>query len=138
MMTDDDALRRILESCRTIAIVGLSEKPHRPSHGVARYLLDHGYTIIPVNPRVDEVLGQPCYPALGDIPLKVDMVDCFRRSEEMLNIAKEAIAIKARVLWMQLGVVNVEARDLAETAGLEVIMDRCTKIDHSQLLGRVR
>lgn len=137
-MTDNDALRRILESCRTIAIVGLSDKPHRPSHGVARYLLDHGYTIIPVNPRIDEVLGQPCYPALGDIPVTVDMVDCFRRSEEMLEIAREAIAIKARVLWMQLGVVNVEARDLAESAGLEVIMDRCTKIDHSQLIGRVR
>ncbi len=137
-MTDNDSLRRILESCKTIAIVGLSDKPHRPSHGVARYLLDHGYTIIPVNPRVDEVLGQPCYPALGDIPVTVDMVDCFRRSEEMLDIAREAIAIKARVLWMQLGVVNVEARNLAESAGLEVIMDRCTKIDHSQLLGRVR
>ena len=135
-MTDNDTLRRILKSCKTIAIVGLSDKPHRPSHGVARYLLDNGYTIIPVNPYVDEVLGQPCYPALSDIPVSVDMVDCFRRSEEMLDIAREAIAIKARVLWMQLGVVSVEARDLAESAGLEVIMDRCTKIDHSQLIGR--
>ena len=137
-MTEPDKLRRILESCRTIAIVGLSDKSHRPSHGVARYLLEQGYTIIPVNPRVDEVLGQPCYPTLGDIPVAVDMVDCFRRSEEMLDIAREAIAIKARVLWMQLGVINVEAQDLAEAAGLEVVMDRCTKIDHAQLLGRAR
>lgn len=137
-MSEPDTLRRILESCRTIAIVGLSDKPHRPSHGVARYLLDNGYTIIPVNPRVDEVLGQPCYPSLSDIPVTVDMVDCFRRSEEMVEIAREAIAIKARVLWMQLGVVNVEACDLAESAGLEVIMDRCTKVDHAQLIGRAR
>ncbi len=137
-MTESDTLRRILETCRTIAIVGLSDKPHRPSHSVARYLLEHGYTIIPVNPRVDEVLGQPCYPALGDIPVAVDLVDCFRRSEEMVEIAREAVAIKARVLWMQLGVVNMKARDLAEAAGLEVIMDRCTKIDHAHLMRGAR
>lgn len=137
-MSKPETVQRILETCRTIAIVGLSDKRHRPSHGVARYLLDHGYTIIPVNPHVDEVLGQPCYPALSDIPVPVDMVDCFRRSEEMVDVARAAVAIKARVLWMQLGVVNAEARDLAEAAGLEVIMDRCIKIDHAQLMGETR
>lgn len=137
-MSEPETLRRILETCRTIAIVGLSDKPHRPSHGVARYLLEQGYTIIPVNPKLDEVLGQRCYPALEDIPVPVDMVDCFRRSEEMVDVARAAIAIKARVLWMQLGVINVEAGNLAAAAGLEVIMDRCTKIDHAKLLGAAR
>ncbi len=137
-MSEPETLRRILETCRTIAIVGLSDKPHRPSHGVARYLLEQGYTIIPVNPKLDEVLGQRCYSALEDIPVPVDMVDCFRRSEEMVDVARAAIAIKARVLWMQLGVINVEAGNLAAAAGLEVIMDRCTKIDHAKLLGAAR
>lgn len=134
-MNDTHTLRKILDSCRTIAVVGLSNKPHRASYGVASYLLQHGYTIIPVNPTIDEVLGQPCYPTLGDIPVAVDMVDCFRRSEEMEALAVEAIAIRARVLWMQLGVINEKARDMAETAGLQVVMDRCTKIDHARLLG---
>lgn len=133
-MNDTETLRRILKTCKTIAIVGLSDKPHRPSHGVARYLLEHDYTIIPVNPHVDEVLGLPCYPALGDIPVPVDMVDCFRRSEAMEEVAKAAIAIQARVLWMQLGVINEQAWEMAEAAGLEVVMDRCTKIDHSRLI----
>lgn len=137
-MSDTSRLQHILKTCRTIAIVGLSDKPHRASHGVARYLLDHDYTIIPVNPDLDVVLGQTCYPALADIPVPVDMVDCFRRSEKMVDLAREAIAINARVLWMQLGVINVEARDLAEAAGLEVVMDRCTKIDHARLMVGVR
>ncbi|ASJ76548.1 CoA-binding protein [Granulosicoccus antarcticus] len=134
-MNDTNRLQEILESCRTIAVVGLSNKPHRASYGVASYLLHHGYTIIPVNPTIDEVLGQQSYPTLSDIPVTVDMVDCFRRSEEMEALAVEAIAIRARVLWMQLGVVNEKARDMAEAAGLQVVMDRCTKIDHARLLG---
>lgn len=134
-MTDANTLRRILETCNTIAVVGMSDKVHRPSYFVGKYLLDHGYTVIPVNPTFDSVLGQKSYASLADIPVPVDMVDCFRRSEQMVKLAEAAIAIKARVLWMQLGVVNQDARKLAEAAGLEVVMDRCTKIEHARLFG---
>lgn len=134
-MTDANTLRRILETCNTIAVVGMSDKVHRPSYFVGKYLLDHGYTVIPVNPTFDSVLGQKSYASLADIPVPVDMVDCFRRSEQMVELAEAAIAIKARVLWMQLGVVNHDARKLAEAAGLEVVMDRCTKIEHARLFG---
>lgn len=134
-MSDATALRRILDECQTIAIVGLSDKVHRPSYFVAKYLLDHGYNVIPVNPTIEEVLGQKSYPTLSDIPVPVDMVDCFRRSNQMLELTQAAIDIRARVLWMQLGVVNEGARDKAAAAGLEVIMDRCVKIEHARVFG---
>jgi hypothetical protein len=98
-------------------------------------MLDHGYTVIPVNPAYQEVLGQKCYPSLKDIPVRVDMVDCFRKSEEIPALATDAIAIGARVLWMQLGVVNETAKRTALDAGLEVVMDRCVKIEHARLFG---
>jgi predicted CoA-binding protein len=127
-------IRRILKDSRTIAVVGLSPKPHRPSHQVARYLMRAGYTIIPVNPGQSTILGLPCYPNLRAIPTPVDMVDIFRRQKEVLPIVEDAIAIGARFVWMQEGIVNEEAAARAEAAGLVVIMDRCTKIDHMNLL----
>jgi len=124
----------ILENTKNIAVVGLSPKPHRPSHQVARYLMAAGYTIIPVNPGHDTLLGLPCYPGLRAIPGRVDMVDIFRRSEAVTDIVEDAIAIKARYIWMQEGIINEEAAAKAENAGLLVVMDRCTKIDHMNLL----
>lgn len=133
--TDIATLRRLLHGCRTIAVVGLSANWYRPSYFAAKYMLDHGYTVIPVNPAYQEVLGQKCYPSLKDIPVRVDMVDCFRKSEEIPALAEDAIAIGARVLWMQLGVVNEAAKRTALAAGLEVVMDRCVKIEHARLFG---
>ncbi len=134
-MTDIETLRQILSDCKTIAVVGLSDKPHRPSYFVGKYLLDHGYNVIPVNPTKTEILGCTSYPSLAEVPLPIDMVDCFRRGEQMPALAEQAIAVKARVLWMQLGVVNDAAREVAEAAGLTVVMDRCTKIEHARLFG---
>ena len=134
-MTDANTLRRILDTNKAVAVVGMSNKIHRPSYFVGKYLLDHGYTVYPVNPTFDEVLGLKSYPSLSDIPDAIDIVNCFRRSDQMLDLAKESIKIKAKVLWMQLGVVNEEARQLAQTNGLEVVMDRCTKIEHARLFG---
>jgi predicted CoA-binding protein len=128
------AIRRILTDSKTIAVVGLSPKPNRPSHQVALYLMEAGYTIIPVNPGQDAILGQICYSSLRDIPVPVDMVDIFRRSESVMPVVEEAIDIGARFIWMQEGVINEEASAIAERAGLTVIMDRCTKIDHMNLL----
>jgi predicted CoA-binding protein len=131
-MIDDAAIGRILKTSRTIAVVGLSPKPERPSHGVARYLLAQGYDVIPVNPGQREILGLKCYANLGEIPRPVDIVDCFRRSADMPAIAAQAVAIGARVLWMQLGVENDAAAATATAAGLTVIMDRCIKIEHAR------
>lgn len=134
-MDDTAKLRRILRDYRTIAVVGLSANWYRPSYFAAKYLQEHGYRVIPVNPAYDSVLGEKCYKALADIPEKVDIVDCFRKSEEIPALAAEAIAIGARVLWMQLGVRSEEARAKAEAAGLEVVEDRCMKIEHGRLFG---
>jgi predicted CoA-binding protein len=135
-MHDDIAsLRRILKSCRTIAVVGLSADWNRPSNFAAKYLQQHGYRIIPVNPRYREVLGERCYARLEDIPEPVDMVDVFRRTDDVLPIARSAIAIGAKCLWQQLGVVNREADHLAREAGLDSVMDRCVKIEHARLFG---
>ena len=127
------AIRNILKNTTTIAVVGLSPKPNRPSNQVAQYLKDAGYTIIPVNPGQDTLLGLPCYPSLQAIPGPVDMVDIFRRSEFVLPVVEEAIAIKAKIVWMQSGIINEAAARLAEEAGLTVIMDRCTMVDHMNL-----
>ena len=134
-MDDIATLRRILRDNRTIAVVGLSANWYRPSYFAAKYLQEHGYRVIPVNPLYDSVLGEKCYKSLADIPDKVDIVDCFRRSEEIPALAGEAIAIGAKVLWMQLGVRSEEARRRAEAAGLEVVEDRCMKIEHGRLFG---
>lgn len=135
MNTDAPTLRRILTACRTIAVVGLSAEWHRPSYFAAKYMQQHDYRIVPVNPRYDEVLGERCYPSLMDIPHPVDMVDVFRRTEDVLPIAEQAIAIGAKCLWQQLGVRNLEADALARAAGLDSVMDRCVKIEHARLFG---
>jgi predicted CoA-binding protein len=135
MIDDVAGLRRILLRNRAIAVVGLSANWYRPSYFAAKYMLEHGYTVIPVNPAYTEVLGQPCYPSLRAVPQKVDIVDCFRRAEDIPAIVDEASAIGARVLWLQLGVINPEAARRAEAAGLEVVMDRCVKIEHARLFG---
>jgi predicted CoA-binding protein len=128
------AIRKALRDSKTIAVVGISPKPNRPSHQVASYLMEVGYTIIPVNPGQDTILGQTCYPNLRAIPIPVDMVDIFRKSEEVLPFVEDAIDIGAKFIWMQEGIVNEEAAARAESAGLTVIMDRCAKIDHMNLL----
>jgi len=134
-MDDIATLRRILKHNHVIAVVGLSANWWRPSYFVAKYLRDHGYRVIPVNPAYQEVLGEKCYPGLKDVPEKIDIVDCFRKSEEILPLAQDAIAIGAKCLWMQLGIVNAEAAALAAGAGLDVVMDRCIKIEHGRLYG---
>jgi predicted CoA-binding protein len=135
-MTDDIAsLRRILATGKVIAVVGLSADWFRPSYFAAKYMQEHGYRVIPVNPRYEAILGERCYKSLRDIPEKVDIVDVFRRTEDVGPIADDAIAIGARVLWQQLGVRNQDAAARAEAAGLEAVMDRCVKIEHARILG---
>jgi predicted CoA-binding protein len=135
-MTDDiSTLRRILRSCHTIAVVGLSAEWHRPSFFAAKYMQQHGYRVVPVNPRYAEVLGERCYPSVADIPFAIDMVDVFRRSDDVLPIAQQAVGKGARCLWQQIGVKNLEADALAQKAGLDSVMDRCVKIEHARLFG---
>lgn len=134
-MTDVATLRRILTGHRRVAVVGLSTDPMRPSFFAAKYLQDHGFEITPVNPKYDTVLGRTCYPALSAIPHPVDVVDLFQRAERVAPFVEDAIAIGAKVVWMQLGVVNEQAAERARGAGLEVIMDRCMKIEYARLFG---
>jgi predicted CoA-binding protein len=135
-MSDDiTTLRRILRDARTIAVVGLSAEWHRPSYFAAKYLQEHGYRVIPVNPRYAEVLGQRCYGRLEDIPEPVDIVDVFRRTEDVEPIADSAIAIGAKCLWQQIGVKNEAAAAKARAAGLDTVMDRCVKIEHARIFG---
>lgn len=128
---DPSTIRRALREARTIVVVGLSGKPHRPSHGVAAYLQRQGYRIIPVNPNETEVLGETAYADLRDIPEKVDIVDVFRTSEAVPDIARAAVAIGAEVLWTQFDVISAEGAQIAENGGLAVVMDRCIKIEHA-------
>jgi predicted CoA-binding protein len=134
-----DDLRQILATVHTIAVVGLSPKPDRPSHSVPAYLQAQGYRIIPVNPTITEALGEKAYPSLRDIPDKVDVVEIFRRSEDVPPVVEDAIAIGAKVIWMQEGIVNEEAARRAEEAGLTVVMDACMRAVHRQLreMGRI-
>jgi predicted CoA-binding protein len=128
-------LRRILKENHTIAIVGLSADWYRPSYFAGKYMQEHGFRIIPVNPKYTEILGEKCYPDLKSIPEKVDMVDVFRKSADCPPIAKEAVAIGAKVLWLQLGVENDEAKAIAESGGLEFVQNRCVKIEYARLFG---
>ena len=132
---DINTLRRILGQSKVLAVVGLSAIWHRPSYFAAKYMMEHGYRVIPVNPQYKEVLGQRCYASLREIPEKVDLVDVFRKTADVLPIAEEAIAIGARVLWQQIGVKNAAAAARARAAGLETVMDRCVKIEHGRLFG---
>ena len=126
---------RILERYKRIAMVGLSSNPFRPSHFAAIYLLAEGYDVIPVNPREKQILGQTCYSSLRDIPGPVEVVDIFREPSAVPALVEDAIAIGAKVIWMQLGVINEAAAEKARTAGLEVVMDRCMKIEHARFFG---
>ncbi len=135
MTTDINSLRRILQSCRTIAVVGLSAQWHRPSFFVAKYLQEKGYRVVPVNPKYPEILGETCYPSLSAIPFAVDMVDVFRKTQDVLPIAQEAIHIKAKCVWQQLGVNNEQAQQLLIQAGLDSVVDRCVKIEHARFFG---
>jgi predicted CoA-binding protein len=136
-MDDIGTLRRILAENRVVAMVGLSGDWYRPSYFAAKYLQEHGYRVIPVNPRYagKELLGETCYASLREIPEKVDIVDVFRRTQDVPPIAEDAIAIGARVLWQQIGVKNQAAADKARAAGQEAVMDRCLKIEHARLFG---
>ena len=133
-MTEQE-IKTILQQVKSIALVGASDKPHRASYGVMAYLLSQGYQVIPVSPKLagQKLLEQKVYATLADIPQPIDMVDVFRNSEAAFGFAEEAIAIKAKVLWLQLGVINEEAEKLATEAGLKVVMDRCPKIDIPRL-----
>lgn len=135
MADDISELRRVLKTCRTLAVVGLSAEWHRPSYFAAKYMQEHGYRVVPVNPRYAQILGERCYPSLEAIPHPVDLVDVFRRTEDVLPIAHQAVAIGAKCLWQQIGVKNLEADALVRAAGLESVMDRCVKIEHARLFG---
>jgi predicted CoA-binding protein len=134
----EDTIRHILESFRTVAVVGLSRDPAKPSHAVAKYLQSAGYHIIPVNPFCDQILGEKCYRSLLDVPETIEVVDVFRPSEDVPAIVDDAITIRNRlgtpkVVWMQLGIVNEEAARRAEEASLMVVMDRCMRMEHKHL-----
>ena len=134
-MLNTNALRKILLENNTVAIVGLSAKWHRPSYFVGKYLVDHGYKIIPVNPNHEEILGQKCYPDLASIPHPVDIVDLFQRADTTPDYALQAIEIGAKVLWLQLGIINQEAQKLAQDANLKFVMNKCLKIEHGRIFG---
>ncbi|TAG24957.1 MAG: CoA-binding protein [Burkholderiales bacterium] len=132
-MRERRLIERILKTCRTIAVVGLSDRPDRPSYGVAQYMQSKGYRIIPVNPNAAEILGEKSYGSLLDIPHPVDMVNVFRRTADVLPIAQQAVQIKAKCLWQQIGIANEEADALAKGNGLLSVMDLCLKIEHRLL-----
>jgi predicted CoA-binding protein len=134
-MSDIRTLKQVLKQHRTIAVVGLSADWFRPSYFAAKYMQAHGYRIVPVNPKYPQILDETCYASLADIPFDVDIVDVFRKPADTPAIAQEAVAIGAKVLWLQLGVVNTDAQRIAKDAGLTVVMDRCVKIEHARLFG---
>jgi uncharacterized protein len=134
---DVEAIQRVLHNAGTIAIVGLSSNPLRASYFVGYYLKRHGYTIIPVNPRETEILGEKSYPSLTDVPVPVDVVNVFRAPAALPGIAEDAVAIGAGTLWCQFGVINADGAKIAEAGGLTVIMDRCIKVEHARYVGRM-
>lgn len=134
---DPHAILSTLLAARTVAIVGLSKDPLRPSNFIGFYLKRHGYKIVPVNPKESEILGEKSYPSLRDIPFPVDVVDVFRRPDAVPDIAREAVAIGAKALWLQFGVISPEGAKIAADAGLTVVMDRCMKVEHARHLGRM-
>lgn len=134
---DDQAMKRLLQTSKRIAVVGLSDKPDRDSYRVAEYLLQAGYEVIPVNPRLETWLGQKAVARLEDIEGPVDIVDVFRRAEETPPIAEKAVAIRAKALWLQLGIHHEEAVRIAEAGGLDVVTNRCIKVEHARLLRNI-
>lgn len=134
-MSEIQRLRGILSTSKTIAVVGLSANWYRPSYFAAKYLMDHGYEIFPVNPNYQEVLGRRCYPDLKSLPERVDVVDVFQKPDRAPALVEDAIEIGAGVVWMQIGIVHEEAAQRARDAGLEVVMNRCMKIEYARLFG---
>jgi uncharacterized protein len=134
---DSLTIQRVLNTARTIAVVGLSANQLRASNFVGYYLKRHGYQVIPVNPRETEILGEKSYPSLLDVPVPVDIVNVFRAPDALPGIAREAVAIGADTLWCQFGVINAEGAKIAEDGGLTVIMDRCIKVEHARYVGRM-
>ncbi len=134
VMAGPEEIKAILQDYQVVAVVGLSPKEERPSFQVARYLKEHGYRIVPVNPGQKEILGETCYRSLQDIPFPVEVVDIFRNVEAIPAIVDEAIAVGAKVVWMQQGLVEPDSARKARDAGLQVVMDRCMKVDHAQHL----
>jgi uncharacterized protein len=134
---DPLTIQRVLHTATTIAVVGLSDNELRASNFVGYYLKRHGYRVIPVNPRETEILGETCYPSLADIPVHVDVVNVFRSPDALPAIAREAVAIRADVLWCQFGVISEDAARIAEDGGMTVIMDRCLKVEHARYVGRM-
>ncbi|MBX3610510.1 MAG: CoA-binding protein [Hydrogenophaga sp.] len=135
MQDDIPTLRRILKQCRTIAVVGLSAEWHRPSFFAAKYLQDHGYRVVPVNPKYPQILGETSYARLEDIPFPVDMVDVFRKEADIPPIAQSAVAIGAKCFWQQLGLRSEAADRTVTAAGMDSVWDRCVKIEHARLFG---
>jgi predicted CoA-binding protein len=134
---DANVIREILHTARTIAIVGLSSNPLRPSNYVGFYLQRHGYRVIPVNPNEREALGEKAYPSLAEVPDRIDVVDVFRASQFVPDIAEQAVQVQARALWMQFGVISIRGAEIAVRGGLEVVMDRCMKVEHARHMGRM-
>ncbi|GBC63884.1 CoA-binding protein [Desulfonema ishimotonii] len=134
IITSDAEIRQILESCKTIAVLGASPKPARDSHKVARYLQAEGYKIIPVRPAQKEILGEPACPSLSDIAGPVDMVDAFRNARQIMAHVPEVIRLSPAVFWMQVGIENQEAAEQLIAAGIDVVMNRCTKTEHMRLV----
>jgi hypothetical protein len=132
---DDQTLRQILQTARTIASVGLSSNPEKESYGVGQYLQSRGYRVVPVNPTVKEILGVKAYPDLRSVPYPIDVVQVFRPSGDVPEVVDQAIQVGARVVWMQLGIRNEQAAEIARAAGLQVVMDRCMRVEHIRLFG---
>ena len=134
-VTDSTQIRNLIKESRTIAIVGVSDKPERPSYGVAKYLLEHShYTIFLVNPMLDTALGERVYHSLSEIPEHIDLVDVFRKPSDCMEVLEEAIAVGADAIWLQLGITSLEVLEAGAAAGMNVVMDRCLKVDYSNFL----
>ena len=135
MLQDDNSLKSLFDNLRSVAIVGLSERWHRPSNFVAKYLIHHDYKVIPVNPSATTILGQPCYSSLKEIPMQVDAVVCFRKPSQLDDVLTDTIKREIGCLWLQIGVVNHKIAEKACLAGIKVVMDKCVKIEHARLFG---
>ena len=134
---DPETIRRLVLNARTVAVVGLSGNELRASNFVGYYLKRHGYRVIPVNPHEEQVLGEHAYPSLADVPVPIDIVDVFRNPEAVPKLAREAVAVEAGALWLQFGVISEEGARIARDGGLDVVMDRCLKVEHARFLGQM-
>ncbi|QTA92108.1 CoA-binding protein [Desulfonema magnum] len=137
IITEDSEIRKILENCKSIAVLGLSPKPVRDSHKVAKYLKEHGYKIIPVRPAQKEILEEKAYPSLDEVMEPTDIINVFRTSEQIMPHVQEAIRLKPKVFWMQMGIKNHEAAKLLTEAGIDVVMDKCIKVEHDRLCTQI-